>query len=97
LEVVTTSYVVYLPVVRRAKRPTQNRPNRHSRETNVDEILAYSDKYAEHRKSRETCIDDIITEHDLSGDSNIDDILPNNRYSRISNVDSIDDLHSSGW
>ncbi|XP_060571387.1 alpha-adducin-like isoform X5 [Ruditapes philippinarum] len=82
-------------VVRRAKRPTQNRPNRHSRETNVDEILAYSDKYAEHRKSRETCIDDIITEHDLSGDSNIDDILPNNRYSRISNVDSIDDLHSS--
>ncbi|XP_053407845.1 gamma-adducin-like isoform X6 [Mercenaria mercenaria] len=82
-------------VVRRAKRPTQNRPNRNSRETNVDEILAYSDKKSEHRKSRETCIDDIIAEHDLSGDSNIDDILPDRRYSRISNVDSIDDRQSN--
>lgn len=88
-------YIVYPPVVYRAKRPSQTRPNRNSRETNVDEILAYSDKKTEHRKSRETCIDDIIAEHDLSGDTNIDDIVPDRRFSRVSNVDSLDDRQSN--
>lgn len=87
-------------MVYRAKRPTQSRPNRNSRETNLDDILEYSEKKSEHRKSRETCIDDIVNEHDLSGDSNIDDIVPDRRFSRVSNVDSLDDLQSkvsTGW
>lgn len=63
----------------------------------MDDILANSHIKAEHRKSRETCIDDIIADHNLMGEANIDSIIADHRMSQVSNVDSIPDNIDDEW